>query len=209
MKYKLYNIEGSETSTTFTLNKNVFGVTPNDHCIYLTIKSELASNRQGTNSTKTRAEVRGGGAKPWRQKGTGRSRVGSTRNPARVHGGVAFGPKPRKYKLKVNKKVKRLAKSSVLSQKLSEKKLIIVKNFDFSSNKTKDFLNILNCFDLSNKKTTILIEELNEGLILSSRNLRNIYLSKASKASACDLLDCDVLFLDKDSAEYYNKNLTN
>jgi large subunit ribosomal protein L4 len=129
MEYKLYNIDGSETQTKFKLNKSVFGVTPNDHCIYLTIKSELASNRQGTNSTKTRAEVSGGGAKPWKQKGTGRARVGSSRNPPRVHGGVAFGPRPRKYKLKVNKKVKRLAKSSVLSQKLSDKKLIIVENF--------------------------------------------------------------------------------
>ena len=118
MDYKLYNINGSESSKKFKLNKEVYGIKPNEHCIYLAVKSEMASMRQGTSSSKTRAEVSGGGAKPWRQKGTGRARVGSTRNPSRVHGGVAFGPKPRKYNLKVNKKVKKVAKKSVLSQKL-------------------------------------------------------------------------------------------
>ena len=103
MDYKLYNINGSESSKKFKLNKEVYGIKPNEHCIYLAVKSEMASMRQGTSSSKTRAEVSGGGAKPWRQKGTGRARVGSTRNPSRVHGGVAFGPKPRKYNLKVNK----------------------------------------------------------------------------------------------------------
>ena len=144
MDYKLYNINGSESSKKFKLNKKVYGIKPNEHCIYLTVKSEMASIRQGSSSSKTRAEVRGGGAKPWRQKGTGRARVGSTRNPSRVHGGVAFGPKPRKYSLKVNKKVKKVAKKSVLSQKLLEKKLIIIENFIFDSTKTKDFMKILN-----------------------------------------------------------------
>ena len=102
MEYKLFNINGIETTSKFKLNKAVYGCEPNSHCIYLAVKSELASNRQGTSSSKTRAEVRGGGTKPWRQKGTGRARVGSTRNPSRIHGGVAFGPKPRKYILKVN-----------------------------------------------------------------------------------------------------------
>jgi len=204
MEYKLYNIAGSETSTKLKLDENVFCIEPNNHCIYLTIKSELASLRQGTNSSKTRAEVSGGGAKPWRQKGTGRSRVGSSRNPARVHGGVAFGPKPRKYSLKVNKKVKKIAKKSVLSQKLLDKKLIIIDSFEISSAKTKEFSTILNGFNLSNVKTTILLNEINDNVILGSRNLKNIYLLKASNASACDLLDCEVLVLDRDAAEYYN-----
>ena len=153
MEYKLYNISGKETSNKLKLNKDVYGYDPNNHCIYLAVKSELAANRQGTSSSKTRADVRGGGAKPWRQKGTGRARVGSSRNPSRVHGGVAFGPKPRSYSLKVNKKVKKVAKKSVLSQKLMDKKLIIVEGFKISAPKTKEFSIILNSFDLKNTKT--------------------------------------------------------
>jgi|TARA_B110000116_G_scaffold27511_1_gene20892 large subunit ribosomal protein L4 len=207
MEYKLYNISGSETSDKLKLNKDVFGIEPNSHCVYLTLKSELASMRQGTSSSKTRAEVSGGGVKPWKQKGTGRARAGSIRNPSRVHGGVAFGPKPRKYSLKINKKVKKLAKQSVLSQKLLDKKLIIIDDFSISSLKTKEFSNILNGFDLLDKKTTILINEPSDNMFLGSQNLKNIYLSKASHASAGDLLDCDVLVLDKNAAEYYNNTL--
>ena len=207
MEYKLYNINGNETSNKLKLNKDVFGIEPNSHCVYLTLKSELASMRLGTSSSKTRAEVSGGGVKPWRQKGTGRARVGSTRNPARVHGGVAFGPKPRKYSLKINKKVKKLAKKSVLSQKLIDKKLIIVDDFTVSSFKTKEFSNILNEFDLLDKKITISLNETSDNVILGSQNLKNIYLCKASHASAGDLLDCEVLVLDKNAAEYYNDTL--
>ena len=207
MEYKLYNISGNETSNKLKLNKDVFGIEPNSHCVYLTLKSELASMRQGTSSSKTRAEVSGGGVKPWRQKGTGRARVGSTRNPARVHGGVAFGPKPRKYSLKINKKVKKLAKKSVLSQKLIDKKLIIIDDFTVSSFKTKEFSNILNEFDLLDKKITISLNETTDNVILGSQNLKNIYLCKASHASAGDLLDCEVLVLDKNAAEYYNDTL--
>ena len=118
MKVDLYNISGSKTSKKADLNDKVFKIKPNQHSIYLAIKSELASRRQGTSSSKTRSEVRGGGAKPWKQKGTGRARIGSTRNPSRVHGGAAFGPRPHKYSVKVNKKVKVLAKKSALSIKI-------------------------------------------------------------------------------------------
>ena len=204
MEYKLYNISGKETSNKVKLNKDVYGCDPNNHCIYLAVKSELASNRQGTSSSKTRAEVRGGGAKPWRQKGTGRARVGSSRNPSRVHGGVAFGPKPRSYSLKVNKKVKKVAKKSVLSQKLMDKKLIIVEGFEISAPKTKEFSIILNSFNLKNTKTTILLNSIDDNVILGSQNLKNVYLSKASVASTCDMLDCDTLILDKEAANYYN-----
>ena len=180
MNYKLYNISGSETSNNLKLNNDVFGIEPNKHSIYLAVKCELASNRQGTSSSKTRAEVRGGGVKPWRQKGTGRARVGSSRNPARVHGGVAFGPQPRKYKLKINKKVKKLAKKSVLSQKLLDKKLIIIDHFKCDSNKTKDFIDILNRFDLKDIKTTILLNKVDDTAIFSSRNIKNICVMESS-----------------------------
>ena len=175
----------------------------------MAVKSELAALRQGTSSSKTRAEVSGGGAKPWKQKGTGRARVGSTRNPSRVHGGVAFGPKPRKYNVKINKKVKKVAKKSVLSQKLTDKKLIIVEDFPFASGKTKDFLKIINDFDLADQKTTLLLNEVEDNIILGSRNLRNVFVSDASSASTGDLLDCDILILDKNAAEYYNEDLIN
>ena len=119
MKVDLYNIAGSKTSKKTDLNDKVFKIKPNQHSIYLTVKSELASRRQGTSSSKTRSEVRGGGAKPWKQKGTGRARIGSTRNPSRVHGGTAFGPRPHKFSVKVNKKVRTLAKKSALSIKIA------------------------------------------------------------------------------------------
>tara|TARA_Y100001968_G_scaffold174027_1_gene159448 strand:+ start:616 stop:1245 length:630 start_codon:yes stop_codon:yes gene_type:complete len=209
MDYKLYNIKGSETSKKMKLNKDVYGMSPNQHCVYLAVKSEMASNRQGTSSSKTRAEVSGGGAKPWRQKGTGRARVGSTRNPARVHGGVAFGPKPRKYNLKVNKKVKKVAKRSVLSQKLLDKKLVIIDDFKFNSNKTKDFSSMLNDLKLIDTKTTILLKDVKDETFLSSRNIRNVYLDTVSNASTADLLDCDVLVLDQEAANYYNESLNN
>ena len=120
MKVDLYNKKGKKTSK-IDLNDKVFSIRPNEHTIYLAVKSELAANRQGTSSSKTRAEVRGGGTKPWKQKGTGRARVGSTRNPSRVHGGTAFGPEPREYNDKVNRKVKSIARKSALSQKIESK----------------------------------------------------------------------------------------
>ena len=118
MTSEIQNQLGKKVKSKIELNSNVFGIEPNDHCVYLAVKSEMASLRQGTSSSKTRGEVSGGGKKPWKQKGTGRARIGSTRNPARVHGGAAFGPKPRKYNLKVNAKIKKIARMSVLSSKL-------------------------------------------------------------------------------------------
>ena len=132
MKADIYNNKGKKLTTKIELNDKVFSITPNDHSVYLAIKSELASKRQGTSSSKTRSEVRGGGAKPWKQKGTGRSRVGSSRNPSRVHGGSAFGPKPRDYDLKVNKKVKLLAKRSILSSKVKSDLYKIIDDFNLS-----------------------------------------------------------------------------
>ena len=207
MDYKLYNINGKKTSSTIKLEKKVFGIEPHENSIYLAVKSEMAASRQGTSSTKTRGEVRGGGAKPYRQKGTGRARVGSTRNPARVHGGVAFGPKPHKYNLKVNKKVKKLARKSILSEKLSSESLLILNDFSVKSNKTKDFLHILKNFKLDNSKVTVLINKVNEDAILGSRNIKDVLLLEASSASTYDLIDCKYLLLDKESAEYFNKHL--
>ena len=207
MKLDIYNKSGKKTSKKITLSDDVFKVEPNEHCIYLAINSELAALRQGTHSTKTRAEVSGGGAKPYRQKGTGRARVGSTRNPARVHGGSAFGPKPRKYKKSINKKVRQLARKSVLSKKILSNDLIVVEKFDLKSSKTKDFSKILNDLSLADKKVSIMVGEVNDNIHLASRNIKNTVVFSALTASAYDLLDCQKLIFDVDGIEKLNNQL--
>ena len=208
MKIDIYNKEGKKTSKKVTLSDDVFKVDPNDHCIYLAVQSEMAALRQGTHSSKTRAEVRGGGAKPYKQKGTGRARVGSTRNPARVHGGTAFGPKPRSYSKSVNKKVKQLARKSVLSQKVLNNDLIVVDNFDLDSSKTKDFVAILNNLSISNTKNSIMLGDVSEGVHLSSRNVKGTVVFSALNASTYDLLDCQKLVFDLDGIEKLNNQLS-
>ena len=143
MKLDIYNIEGQKTSKKVNLDKNIFGAKLNDHCIYLVIKSELASKRQGTSKSKSKSEVRGTGAKPWKQKGTGRARAGRLRNPSRVHGGTAFGPEPRAYNMKVNKKVKKIARISALSDKYSSGNIIVMDSLKLSETKTKKIKNVL------------------------------------------------------------------
>jgi len=208
MKVDLYSIEGKKTNKKADLSDSVFKVTPNEHCIYLVIKSELAAKRQGTSSSKTRSEVRGGGAKPWRQKGTGRARVGSTRNPSRVHGGSAFGPKPHKYSVKVNKKVKLLAKKSALSLKISSSSFKILKDFNLKSHKTKEFVEILNNLEINNEKITLITgEEKNKNLYLSSKNLEKINLVNVDSFSTYDIMNCNFLLVDKLGVEYLNTNL--
>ena len=204
MKVDILNQVGQKTKSKIELKSSVFGIEPNDHCVYLAVKSELASLRQGTSSSKTRGEVSGGGKKPWKQKGTGRARIGSTRNPARVHGGAAFGPKPRKYDLKVNAKVKRLARMSVLSSKLKDKKLIVLDEVIVSNPKTKDFLSILKALNLIDKKVTFLLNEVGDNIYFSSRNLFRVNMVESGCASTYDMIDCDVLILDKKSVQIYN-----
>ena len=208
MKIDIYNKQGKKTSKKVTLNDDVFKIEPNDHCIYLAVQSEMAALRQGTHSSKTRSEVRGGGAKPYKQKGTGRARVGSTRNPARVAGGAAFGPKPRKYNKSVNRKVKQLARKSVLSQKILSKDLIVVDNFDLESNKTKDFMNILTNLAVAGKKNSIMLGDVSDNVHFSSRNIKGTIVFSALSASTYDLLDCQKLIFDLDGIEKLNSQLS-
>ncbi|MAR29363.1 MAG: 50S ribosomal protein L4 [Candidatus Marinimicrobia bacterium] len=208
MKIDIYNKQGKKTSKKVTLNDDVFKIEPNDHCIYLAVQSEMAALRQGTHSSKTRSEVRGGGAKPYKQKGTGRARVGSTRNPARVAGGSAFGPKPRKYSKSVNRKVKQLARKSVLSQKILSKDLIVVDNFDLESNKTKDFMNVLTNLDVVGKKNSIMLGDVSDNVHFSSRNIKGTIVFSALSASTYDLLDCQKLIFDLDGIEKLNSQLS-
>ena len=204
MKTDIYNQSGKKLSSKIDLNDDVFSIKPNEHSIYLTVKSELAALRQGTSSSKTRSEVRGGGAKPWKQKGTGRSRIGSTRNPSRVHGGSAFGPKPRDYKLKVNKKERVLAKKSALSIKIASKSFKVVDSLVMKTNKTKDFKSVLNNLDIENNKVVMITDENDANLYLSSRNLYNINLVNVNSFSTYDIMNSNFILFDKACIEKLN-----
>jgi large subunit ribosomal protein L4 len=207
MKFDIYKKNGKKISTKVELNDKIFKVVPNEHCIYLAVKSELAAKRQGTSKSKTRAEVSGGGRKPYKQKGTGNARVGSTRNPARVHGGTAFGPKPRSYNIKINKKVRSLARRSALSLKLLNDSLKIVDDLNMDKIKTKDFTNTLDQLDLAGKKIVIMTTEVCKNLYLSSRNLEKINLVNSKSFSTYDLVNSNFLLIDKKSVEYLNEAL--
>ena len=207
MKVDIYSKSGKKLSKKIELNDKVFSIKPNEHTIYLAVKSELASKRQGTSSSKTRSEVRGGGTKPWKQKGTGRARAGSTRNPSRVHGGSAFGPKPRQYDIKVNRKVKSLARKSALSSKIKSNLFKIVDDLSIESSKTKDFNKILNNLEMDNQKITMIIGESNQNLILSSRNLNKVKLVSANSVSTLDIVNSNMILFDKGGIEFLNNNL--
>ncbi|MBC8213993.1 MAG: 50S ribosomal protein L4 [Candidatus Marinimicrobia bacterium] len=209
MKLNIYKKTGEKASSKVELNDNVFGIEPNKHCVYLTVKSEMAALRQGTSSSKTRGEVSGSGKKPWRQKGTGRARIGSLRNPARVHGAAAFGPKPRSYNVKINRKVRQLARKSVLSDKVASGNLMVLDNLNVETPKTKDFTAILDSLKLSDTKITIMVADMSENLWLSVRNLKNVYIVPATSASTYDMLDCQKLLIDKAGIEIINTQLAN
>jgi len=208
MKLDIYQKSGKKSAKKVTLNEEVFGITPNKHCVYLAVSSEMASIRQGTHSSKTRAEVSGSGAKPWRQKGTGRARIGSIRNPSRVHGSKAFGPKPHKYDKKVNKKVRQLARRSVLSQKVSENNFIVIDNILPETPKTSEFFGLLKNFNLTGEKVTVLTDAMEENLYLGSRNIKNICVVPVQSASTYDLLDCQMILANEASVEILNKQLS-
>jgi len=208
MKLDIYNKSGKKTSKKIELHKNVFNVKPSEHSIYLAVKSERAARRQGNSQSKNRSEVRGGGAKPWKQKGTGRARVGSTRNPSRVHGGAAFGPQKRTYDLKINKKTKLLARRSVLSIKANSNQLLVLDDLNIKTSKTKDLLKVLSLLKLSNEKIIILSEKDNKSIYLSSRNIKNINTRTVDSFSTYDIADSNYLIVDKSSVEYLNEKLS-
>ena len=208
MKLDIFNSSGNKTKSTVDVSDLVFGIEPNEHCVYLAVKSEMASLHQGTHQSKNRSAVSGSGKKPYKQKGTGRSRVGSTRNPSRVHGGTAFGPNSHSYNIRVNKKVKKLARKSVLSDKFSQGLIKVVDDFGFESPKTKEMLNILSSLELTGKKITILVGNLEESVWLSARNLKNVSILQAEDASAYDLLDCETILFDKAGVELLNNQLS-
>lgn len=183
------------------LNKEIFGIEPNNNVMYDAIIAARNGLRQGTYSTKTRSEVSGGGRKPWRQKGTGRARQGSIRATQWRGGGIALGPKPRDYSIKMNRKERRLALLSALSYKNKNKNIVVVDNFNLESNKTKDMINALNSLELQDKKVLIILDELTENVILASRNLANVLLMEPSEINVLDIINADVLLFDKQAVK--------
>ena len=199
-KLSVLNIKGEKVSD-ITLEKQVFGITPNDAVLYDAITLTRNAQRQGTASTKTRSEVSGGGRKPWRQKGTGRARQGSIRAAQWYHGGVVFGPTPRDYDKKMNRKERRLALKSALAYKDVEKAIVVVDSLNLETNKTKDMLNILNNLKLANKKVLIIADELNENLILATRNIASVMLLEASEINTLDVVSADALLMTTEAAK--------
>ena len=179
------------------LNKEIFGIEPNENVIYDAIMTARNGLRQGTYCTKTRSEVSGGGRKPWRQKGTGRARQGSIRATQWRGGGIALGPKPRDYSIKMNRKERRLALLSALSYKNKNKQIIVVDNIDLASSKTKDMINVLNTLEIADKKVLIVMDELTEEIILASRNLANVLLMEPTELNVLDIVNADILLLNK------------
>ena len=199
-KLSVLNIKGEKVSD-ITLEKQVFGITPNDAVLYDAITLTRNAQRQGTASTKTRSEVSGGGRKPWRQKGTGRARQGSIRAAQWYHGGVVFGPTPRDYDKKMNRKERRLALKSALAYKDIEKAIVVVDSLNLETNKTKDMLNILDNLKLANKKVLIVVDELNENLILATRNIASVMLLEASEINTLDVVSADALLMTTEAAK--------
>ena len=192
-KMKVLNTKGENVSE-IKLNESVWATTPNDTVLYDALTLTRNAERQGTADTKTRSEVSGGGRKPWRQKGTGRARQGSTRAPHWPGGGIVFGPHPRSYSKKMNRKERRLALKSALSYKVIESELIIVDNFNVTSSKTKTALEILNNLKI-NGKVLIVVDKLDENIVLATRNLANVILLEASEINTYDVVAADQMII--------------
>jgi large subunit ribosomal protein L4 len=196
-KVKVYNMLGEQVEE-IELNENIFGIEVNQHVVYEVVKNQLANKRQGTQSTKTRAEVRGGGRKPWRQKGTGRARQGSIRAPHFSGGGVTFAPKPRDYSYKVPKKVRRLAMKSALTSKVLNNEIIVIDDIKFDSPKTKDMTNFLTKIN-ADKKALIVMGEKNENIIKSANNIPNVQTALVNTLNVYDILKYNSFIITKDA----------
>ena len=192
----VYNIDGKEVEK-LELNDSVFGVEINEHLVHMAVVGQLANNRQGTQSAKTRSEVSGGGKKPWRQKGTGHARQGSTRSPQWTGGGVVFAPKPRDYSVKMNKKEKQLAMKSALTSKVQEEKLIVVDELKMDEIKTKKFVEIMN--NLKAAKAFVVTKDVEENVVRSANNVETVKTAAVNEINVYDILKYDTLVLTKDA----------
>lgn len=201
MEVSVLNINGQETGRKVALNDAIFGIEPNDHVLYLDVKQFLANQRQGTAKAKERSEVSGSTRKLGRQKGGGGARRGDINSPVLVGGGRVFGPKPRDYRFKLNKKVKVLARKSALSYKMQENAIIVVEDFTFEAPKTKEFVNITKNLKVEGKKTLLVLPEVNKNVYLSARNLKSAEVMTANTINAYKVLNADVLVISEKSLE--------
>ena len=197
-KVSVYNIEGKEVGT-IDLNDAVFGVEVNEHLVHMAVVSQLANNRQGTQKAKTRSEVSGGGRKPWRQKGTGHARQGSTRSPQWTGGGMVFAPTPRDYTITLNKKEKRAALKSALTSRVNENKFIVVDEINFDEIKTKKFVEVMN--NLKASKALVVLEGENKNVVLSGRNIPTVKVTATNEINTYDVLKYETLVVTKAAVE--------
>ncbi len=207
MKLTVLDKSGKETGKEVELSEEVFGVEPNEHAIYLDVKQHLANKRQGTHKAKERAEVTGSGRKIKRQKGTGTARAGDIKNPLFRGGGRVFGPRPRSYRFKLNKNIKRLARKSAISAKVKEGNLLVVENFSFDAPKTKEYIQVLESLKVADKKSLFVFAESNKNVYLSARNFKGSNVVRASQLSTYNIMNADKLVVVDEALEEIETNL--
>ncbi|MEE1884878.1 50S ribosomal protein L4 [Pedobacter flavus] len=201
MELKVVNISGKETGAKVQLSDSVFGVTPNDHAIYLDIKQYLANQRQGTHKSKQRNEIAGSTRKLYKQKGTGGARAGSIKSPLFNGGGRVFGPQPRDYSFKLNKKLKALARKSALSYKAQDNNIVVLEDFTFDTIKTKNYVNLVKSLNLTGEKTLLVLPVQNNNIYLSSRNIQKVKVTTADQLNTFDVLNAGKLLLTADAVK--------
>ena len=205
MELTVYNISGKKTSKKVKLNKNVFGIEPNSHAVYLDVKQYLANQRQGTHKAKERGEITGSTRKIKKQKGTGTARAGSIKNPLFRSGGRVFGPQPRDYGFKLNKKLKRIARISALSQMVKDKNITVLEDFSFDSPKTKKYLELLSNFELNGKKTLLILDKPNQNIYLSARNLERTHVTTSTNLNTYQIMNAgNILMIESSVKEIEN-----
>ncbi len=205
MELSIVNITGKDTGKKVTLNDSIFKIEPNDHAIYLDVKQYMANKRQGTHKAKERSEIAGSTRKIKRQKGTGTARAGSIKSPILRGGGRVFGPKPRDYSFKLNKKVKQLARKSALAYKANDNNIKILEDFNFEAAKTKEFVDLRNNLEVADKKVLLVLSEQNKNIYLSSRNLRDVKVITISELATYDIMNASVVLFVENSIEPLHK----
>ena len=204
MEVNVLNIKGEDTGRKAVLNEAVFGITPNDHAIYLDVKQYMANQRQGTHKSKERSEISGSTRKLGRQKGGGGARRGDINSPVLVGGGRVFGPRPRNYSFKINKKMKDLARKSALTSKAAEGQIIVVEDFTFEAPKTKDFVKFANNLKIADKKSLLVLAGQNKNVYLSARNIQNVNIMTASQLNTYSILNNKVIVMAESAVEVVN-----
>ena len=205
MEIEVYNISGAKTAKKIKLDDSIFAIEPNDHAIYLDVKQHMANKRQGTHKSKDRSEVSGSTKKLKRQKGTGGARSGDINSPVFVGGGRAFGPRPRDYSFKLNKKLKELARISALTYKAKDNNILVLEDFTFEEPKTKKYIDVLSNFNLLDKKTLLVLSESNKNVYLSSRNLKKVSVITSSNLNTYDILNANNLLFVESSLKEIEK----